>query len=116
MFATIDFMPTFANLAGFKVPGDRVIDGVDQTDLILGRSEKGSRETFFYVNAMRKGKWKYLKAKHCMHGYAKDTTRKEVEELYDLEADLGETTNLAGEYPDKVAELKELMERIAQGR
>jgi arylsulfatase A-like enzyme len=34
-FATIDFLPTFANLAGFDVPADRRIDGIDQTELLL---------------------------------------------------------------------------------
>jgi arylsulfatase A-like enzyme len=115
IFATIDFMPTFANLAGYKVPEDRRIDGVDQTDLILGKSEKGARDSFFYVNAVRKGKWKYLKAKHCMYGYSRDRKRAEVEELYDLEADLGETTNLADKHPEKVAELKALLEEVKQG-
>ena len=35
IFSTLDFMPTFATLAGYDVPSDRIIDGVDQTDLIL---------------------------------------------------------------------------------
>lgn len=112
MFATIDFMPTFATLAGYDVPSDRRIDGVDQTDLILGKNKKGARDTFFYVNGMRKGKWKYLAAKHCMHGFAKDPNREEVEELYDLEADLGETTNLADKHPEKVEELKKLLKEV----
>ena len=88
MFATIDFMPTMANLCGFQTPADRVIDGVDQTELIFGTAPQGHRDTFFYVNAVRQGRWKYLKAKHCMHGYARDRQRDEVEELYDLTADL----------------------------
>jgi arylsulfatase A-like enzyme len=116
IFATIDFMPTFATLAGYKVPNDRVIDGVDQTDLLLGKSKTGARDNFFYNNAMRKGKWKYLKAKHCMHGYARDRKRKQVEELYDLHADLGETTNLASKHPEKVAELKKLMEAVGAAK
>ena len=32
--ATIDFLPTFANLCGFEVPKDRRIDGIDQTKLL----------------------------------------------------------------------------------
>ena len=44
MFSIMDFFPTFARLAGGKVPDDRPIDGVDQTDLLLGRSVPG-RET-----------------------------------------------------------------------
>ena len=37
MFSIMDFFPTFARLAGGKVPDDRPIDGVDQSDLLLGR-------------------------------------------------------------------------------
>ena len=36
MFSIMDFFPTFARLAGGKVPDDRPIDGVDQSDLLLG--------------------------------------------------------------------------------
>ena len=116
IFATIDFMPTFANLAGYKVPADRTIDGVDQTALLLGKSSKG-RDTFLYAaNGLRQGKWKYLKAEHRVPGYARDTKRKEVEELYDLESDIGETTNLAARHPKKVAELKALMAAIEAGK
>ncbi len=121
LFATIDFLPTFAHLAGFKVPNDRVIDGIDQTDLLLGRRETG-RSTFLYahtrwdgkteINGVRQGRWKYLTAKHLIPGYAQDKNRKEVEELYDLEADIGEKRNLAEQHPDKVRELKALLNKI----
>ncbi len=119
IFATIDFLPTFANLAGFKVPDDRIIDGVDQTDLLLGKSKAGARVTYFYQgNGVRQGKWKYLKAKHktIAPQFFKDNNRKEVEELYDLESDIGETTNLAEKYPKKVAQLKALMKAISEGK
>ena len=114
IFATIDLLPTFANLAGFKVPTDRTIDGIDQTQLLLGKSDKG-RDTFIYNrDAIRQGKWKYLKAKHRVPGYAADRKRKQVEELYNLDADIGETNNLAAKFPQKVNELKKLMETIAK--
>ncbi len=113
VFATIDFLPTFANLAGYQVPADRTIDGVDQTELLLGQSEYGARETFYYQgNGVRQGKWKYLVAKQQVPGYARDNARSEVEELYDLDADIGETSNLAEEHPDKVKELRALLEEI----
>ena len=44
MFSIMDFFPTFARIAGGKVPDDRPIDGVDQTDLLLGGSDSGRRE------------------------------------------------------------------------
>ncbi len=115
IFATIDFMPTFAHLAGFNVSDDRTIDGVDQTELLLGKSNEGPRDNFLYLNnAVRQGKWKYLRAEHKIPGYAQDRDREQVEELYDLAADVGERNNLAAKYPEKVSELKRLMETLAQ--
>ena len=67
-------------------------------------------------NGVRRGRWKYLKAVHQVPGYAQDKKREQVEELYDLSKDIGETTNLAAENPEKVKELKALLEAIAQGK
>ena len=112
IFATIDFMPTFASLGGFELPQDRRMDGIDQSELLFGQRETG-REHFYFHNAgVRQGKWKYLKAKAHFYGYAIEDDRKKVEELYDLEADIGETTNLASKHPKIVAELKQLMKKI----
>ena len=44
MFSIMDFFPTFANIVGGKMPADRPIDGVDQTDALLGKSAAGNRE------------------------------------------------------------------------
>ena len=115
IFATIDFMPTFARLTGFSVPDDRVIDGEDQTELLLGKRTKGRDNFLFLNNAVRQGQWKYLRAEHKVPGYALDRKRERVEELYDLESDLGEKNNLAAKYPGKVSELKKLMERLGKG-
>ena len=112
IFASVDFMPTFAKLCGFEVPKDRRIDGIDQSDLLLGRRKAG-RDYFYYNEAgIRKGKWKYLKANAHFHGYAVENDRAKVEELYDLESDLGEQNNLAEKFPEKVTELKLLMKSI----
>jgi len=112
VFATIDFLPTFARLCDFEVPRDRPIDGIDQTALLLGKTD-ADRENFYFHNAgVRKGKWKYLKPDAHFHGYAVEDDRQKVDELYDLEADLGETNNLAEKHPEKVAELKALMKSI----
>ena len=42
----MDLFPTFARLAGGKVPVDRVIDGLDVADFFLGKQEKSGREGF----------------------------------------------------------------------
>ncbi|NKK75455.1 sulfatase-like hydrolase/transferase [Rhizobium leguminosarum bv. viciae] len=59
----VDTFTTFAKLAGAKVPEDRPIDGVDQIDFFLGRTEKSSREGFpIYVADRLEGvKWRNWK-------------------------------------------------------
>ena len=42
----VDLFATFAGIAGAAVPGDRPIDGVDQTRFLLGASETSAREGF----------------------------------------------------------------------
>jgi arylsulfatase len=51
MFSIMDFFPTFANLIGAKLPSDRPIDGVDQSDVLFGRSKTGSRDALLTSSA-----------------------------------------------------------------
>ena len=114
VFATIDFLPTFARLCGFEAPRDRRIDGIDQTDLLMGKTEAG-RKTFYFDRAgIRFGKWKYLRAKAHFYGYAREDDRPEAEELYNLKKDIGECENLAEKHPDLVAKLRKLTEEMPQ--
>ena len=46
----VDLLPTLANVAGFKVPDDRIIDGVDQLAFFLDKQEKSNREGFIVYN------------------------------------------------------------------
>src|SRR5260370_4452090 len=64
MFSIMDFFPTFASLAGGKVPSDRPIDGVDQTDLLLGTSDAGRRNALltFVGPDLVAVRWKQFRA------------------------------------------------------
>jgi arylsulfatase len=42
----MDLFPTLARIAGGKVPTDRVIDGIDVSDFLLGKTEKSGRDGF----------------------------------------------------------------------
>ena len=103
-------------MTGAKIPADRTIDGIDQTDLLFGKSETGRKDFYFERAGVRLGKWKYLTAKAMFRGYAREDGRKEVEELYDLEADIGEKTNLAEKNPEKLAELRKHFETIKNSK
>jgi arylsulfatase A-like enzyme len=110
IFATIDFLPTFGKLAGYQVPSDRIIDGVDQTDLLFGKSEVGARDDYFYfcrgeLHAVRKGPWKLILPKRQkFYGYVKDKGSQRSE-LYNLQQDIGESSDQAQSHPEIVREL-----------
>jgi arylsulfatase len=59
----VDTYTTFAKLAGASVPQDRPIDGIDQTDFLLGKSEKSNREGFpvFVADRLEAVKWRNWK-------------------------------------------------------
>jgi arylsulfatase len=44
MFSTMDFLPTLASFVGAEMPGDRPIDGVDQSAWLLGEQDHSNRE------------------------------------------------------------------------
>ncbi len=105
---SMDFYPTLAAICGAEVPNDRIIDGKDIREIIAGNSDAPDpHDTFFYylrdnLEAVRYGKWKL----HVCKGKWKGDVET-IEELYDLENDIGETTDVAADHPDIVAELKE---------
>ncbi|WP_446975079.1 sulfatase-like hydrolase/transferase [Rhizobium leguminosarum] len=59
----VDTFSTIAAIAGANVPTDRAIDGVDQTDFLLGKTEKSNRQSFpIYVADRLEGiKWRNWK-------------------------------------------------------
>ena len=101
--ATIDILPTLANLTDAEVPKDRVIDGRDITDILLAKPGANSpHDVLFYeIEGVRKGRWKLVLVK-------------EKYELYDLETDIGEKNNLAEKFPQKLNELKGLLDKHKQ--
>ena len=45
MFHVLDFFTTFASITGADVPADRAIDGIDQTDFLLGKQQNSNRDS-----------------------------------------------------------------------
>ena len=100
MTAMMDFLPTFAKLAGAKPPTDRKLDGVDIWPVLAGEAATSApRNEFFYyrgllLEAVRSGPWKL---------------RVDSGELYHLSDDIGETKNVAAANPDIVSRLRALV-------
>jgi arylsulfatase A-like enzyme len=59
----VDMFATFAKIAGAKVPTDRPMDSLDQSDFLLGKSEKSAPEGFpiWGANTLLAVKWRNWK-------------------------------------------------------
>lgn len=108
LMSTLDFMPTFAKWMGYPLPDSIRMDGVDQSDMILGKSDESKRETFCYMQhnyydtfvAIRDGRWKLLLPSRDIYTiYLMDFGTNDYE-LYDLENDISERNNLYSEHPE----------------
>lgn len=115
--SAMDVLPTVVSAAGGRIPEN--LDGHSLWPVIAG--EIGGHEELFWSDGRgqwiaRKGKWKLIHSQ----GWDHTTFRMEndkavpVDEnyhypegllLFDLDIDLGETTNLAGRHPEVVEEL-----------
>ncbi len=97
--SVVDWMPTFSGLAGFKPDKDLKWDGVDLWPRLTGRSQpQKSRLVYCGVRegqVLWEGDWKLISR------YGKDGQTAGVE-LFNLEDDPYETTNLAPKMPDRV--------------
>jgi arylsulfatase A len=100
--AHMDWLPTFAALAGTQAPAGRKIDGMDLSPLLLGQNDASGHDVFYYyrgfdLEAVRSGPWKYQFA---------------TKQLFNLETDLGEKTNEAKNQPEIVTKLEKLAETM----
>ena len=99
---TFDLLPTFLDLLGIKFPlksSSNALDGVSLLPLLLQGKVLESRTLFWRIEgqmAVRQGHWKLIMP-----------SQESTPELYNLSDDIGETYNLANQYPEIVRQLKE---------
>jgi arylsulfatase A-like enzyme len=117
LICQIDFLASFASLAGQAlVKGD----GPDSQNLLpalLGESTTGRTELIEQASALslRKGPNKYIEPNRGPKFYSATRTETGLDPeglLFDLAADLGETNNLAQQQPEAVTNLHQQLEQI----
>jgi arylsulfatase A-like enzyme len=120
----IDLLPTLVKLAGGTVPTDRKIDGADIAPILLDQSTASARECQYYfdgdnLQAVRSGAWKLaITPQRENNGTNKPNQPPAgngpfVPVLYNLDTDIGETTDVAAAHPDVVAHLQEFVTKMA---
>lgn len=102
---SLDILPTALAAAGAKKTSSYPLDGVNLLPYL--KSAGTPHPELFWrrgvAAAVRSGKWKLIRV------------QSDPILLFNLEADLSETTNLAGQYPDIVKDLLRKLERWEKG-
>ncbi|MFK7789781.1 MAG: sulfatase [Phycisphaeraceae bacterium] len=99
-----DLFPTFTDIAGLIKSKPDNFDGVSLKDHLVNQAEFPDRDIFFGYEpklgtAMRSGKWKMI-------------VKGDAIQLFDLEADIKETTNVADQHPERVKVMRQAIEQF----
>ena len=112
IISSVDFYPTFAELAGINLPLSQKYDGISLVRLMEGAEADPDRAIFWHypvyhhdepVSAVRKGKWKLI------HNLVNDRRY-----LYNLETDIGESIDLCQSEQEITDELYDILEAWRQ--
>lgn len=99
---TMDVMPTLVDLTEATLPADHHLDGVSLAPILYDDEKKLAERPLFWAFgnawAIRDGNWKLIDA---------SKGRNSKPELYNLDTDPGETTDLAKDHPERVKEMTE---------
>ena len=108
IMCTLDLFSTFAKLGGGNISSDRPIDGIDQSDFLLGKENESNREWVAWYTgtdsaaetlptAIRWHQFKiHFKAYDSFQGPMSDYGQ--IPAIYNIEMDPGEQHNIAGEH------------------
>lgn len=117
---TIDLLPTAVALAGGTVPDQPVIDGRDISPLLFGKTKTSPRDGHYYfsgyhLQAVRQGPWKLalVPQNETMGRAVKPDADTKTPRLYNLDAEIGEQTNVAASNPEIVGKLTTLAEKMS---
>lgn len=119
MVSQMDLFPTCVRLAGATLPAEQVIDGRDLGEQLTPPAGPVWHYFGYQLQAVREGRWKlFLKVEqrpeprppslwweHQPRLFETQHRLLAEPELYDLEGDVGETRNVAGEQPEIVTRL-----------
>jgi len=106
----MDWYPTLISLAGLENPGNRMLDGMDLSDVLLGN---GKRQTddFYYIGggniqAFRSGDYKLILPQPMKKGnfWVEDVPAHDTL-LFNLKEDIGEKNDLSKTEYAKIAEM-----------
>ncbi|GIM53806.1 sulfatase family protein [Capnocytophaga cynodegmi] len=119
LFSQVDLFATLTTLINKNIPEGAAKDSQNQLRTLLGKETKGRSYIITSANSLsiNDGKWKYIEPNN-RNAYQKLTRtflgNSPEEQLYHIEKDVSEKENVADKFPQKVKELKEILEQEKQ--
>ena len=102
-----DMLPTFAELAATEIP--EKLDGISMVPELNG-SQQRPHDFLYWEFSEQKGKRALMKGDWKLVQLQVATNRPSAFELYNVVRDPSEASNVAADHPEKVQELKKLLE------
>ena len=122
LVSQVDFLASFAALAGVSLDADAGPDSVDVLDALLGQSDEGRAEIVLEGiqarTVLRQGDWVFIpphQGPPVNTNVNIETGNSSVPQLYYLADDIGQIENVASIYPDVAERMADRLREIRSG-
>ena len=122
LVSQVDFLASFAALAGVSLDADAGPDSVDVLDALLGQGDEGRAEIVLEgiqaKTVLRQGDWVFIpphQGPPVNTNVNIETGNSSVPQLYYLADDIGQIENVASVYPDVAKRMADRLREIRSG-
>ena len=122
LVSQVDFLASFAALAGVSLDSDAGPDSVDVLDALMGQSDEGRAEIVLEgiqaKTVLRQGDWVFIpphQGPPVNTNVNIETGNSPIPQLYNLSGDIGQIENVASIYPDVAERMANRLREIRSG-
>ena len=122
LVSQVDFLASFAALAGVSLDSDAGPDSVDVLDALMGQSDEGRAEIVLEgiqaKTVLRQGDWVFIpphQGPPVNTNVNIETGNSPIPQLYNLSGDIGQIENVASIYPDVAERMADRLREIRSG-
>lgn len=119
MGSTLDLFTTFSKFANVPLPSDRIIDGLDLSQ-VLFEGDKSPRDKMFYYKgrdlyAVRVGAFKAHMITQEVYVSGAEQIKHDPPLLYNVEQDPSERFNIASKHPEQIEKIMKILKEHQKG-
>ena len=122
LVSQVDFLASFAALAGVSLDSDAGPDSVDVLDALMGQSDEGRAEIVLEgiqaKTVLRQGDWVFIpphQGPPVNTNVNIETGNSPIPQLYNLSGDIGQIENVASIHPDVAERMADRLREIRSG-